>query len=43
MSIQTNDTLEKLDKEWIELIKTAIEAKIPIEEVRTFLLENTVH
>ncbi|MGE1166355.1 anti-repressor SinI family protein [Peribacillus simplex] len=37
MLIQTNDTVVKLDKEWIDLIQKAIKMGIPLEEIRSFL------
>ncbi|MFE0507140.1 anti-repressor SinI family protein [Peribacillus butanolivorans] len=37
MLLQTNDTVVKLDKEWVELIQIAIKMEIPVEEIREFL------
>jgi hypothetical protein len=39
MLLQTNDRVEDLDTEWIELIQMAINVEIPLEEIRGFLLE----
>lgn len=37
---EINNTVKKLDKEWIELIKMAKQVGISIEEVREYLLQN---
>lgn len=42
MLIQTNDTVVKLDKEWVELIRIAIKMDIPLEEIRDFLSGRSV-
>ncbi|WP_185152187.1 hypothetical protein [Peribacillus simplex] len=42
MLLQTNDTVVKFDKEWIELIQIAIKMEIPLEEIRDFLTGRSV-
>lgn len=37
LSMEANDTVEELDKEWIELIKRVINLEIPIQEIRNFV------
>ena len=42
MLLQTNDTVVKLDKEWVELILIAIKMDITLEEIRDFLSGRSV-
>ncbi|WP_243459292.1 anti-repressor SinI family protein [Metabacillus bambusae] len=37
MLSQKNDTVEELDKEWVELIQMVINLGIPIQEIRNFV------
>ncbi|MFP3511083.1 hypothetical protein SB775_15760 [Peribacillus sp. SIMBA_075] len=37
LSMEANDTVEELDKEWIELIKRVINLEIPIQELKIFV------
>ncbi|MGY3313983.1 hypothetical protein ACV242_002479 [Peribacillus simplex] len=37
LSQEANDTVEELDKEWVELIQMVINLEIPIQEIRNFV------
>ncbi|WP_416150344.1 anti-repressor SinI family protein [Salipaludibacillus sp. HK11] len=37
-----NDSVEKLDNEWVELIQKAYDMGIPIEKIREFLSKKAV-
>ncbi|WP_269083745.1 hypothetical protein [Peribacillus butanolivorans] len=37
LSQEANDTVEELDKEWVELIKMVNNLEIPIKEIRNFV------
>jgi len=37
LSQEANDTVEELDKEWVELIHMVINLEIPIQEIRNFV------
>ncbi|MCF7624693.1 hypothetical protein ACPOM7_28965 [Peribacillus castrilensis] len=37
VSQEVNDTVEELDKEWVELIQMVNNLKIPIQEIRNFV------
>ncbi|MFC0274803.1 hypothetical protein ACFFIX_26180 [Metabacillus herbersteinensis] len=37
ISQEANDTVEELDKEWVELIQMVINLEIPIQEIRNFV------
>jgi hypothetical protein len=37
LSQEANDTIEELDKEWVELIQMVINLEIPIQEIRNFV------
>jgi hypothetical protein len=39
LSQEANDTVEELDKEWVELIQMVINLGIPIQEIRNFVSE----
>ncbi|MGE1166194.1 anti-repressor SinI family protein [Peribacillus simplex] len=37
LSMEANDKVEELDKEWIELIQVVINLEIPIQEIKNFV------